>query len=57
MAEFAKHSIRFLLMKLYKIEGGAPYSPVDSSGAWGYNSKAFELADHCDPEEVWGLGL
>lgn len=23
MAEFAKHSIRFLLMKLYKIEGGA----------------------------------
>ena len=57
MAEFAKHSIRFLLMKLYKIEGGARYSPVDSSGAWGYNSEAFELADHCDPEEVWGLGL
>ena len=38
MAEFAKHSIRFLLMKLYKIEGGAPYSPVDSSGSWAYNS-------------------
>ena len=38
MAEFAKHSIRFLLMKLYKIEGeNCATDMIKQQGSTGFN--------------------